>query len=333
MPTFNNPAAFLLILLIPLLYILRRLKIFKKLTFTAVLADWNGKAFEWNIKIQNFLAVTAKIIFWIAFASIVSAFADPVLTKQEKVYTAANTDIIFVVDTSPSMAAKDMDGLTRLEAVKNTIKIMVQNNEGIRYGIVALGNEASVFLPPTGDYSVFIKKVDALKVGILGNGSAIGDGLSTAICHLIPSSSKQKAIILLTDGENNAGEIHPETAAELALSNNIRIYVIGAGTKGIVPLEYTDPLTGKNYSGNLDSNFNSASLRKIAEKSKASYFEVSSSKQLANLFYSITKSENVSQSFIYRTINRRLYPIFISFGLGLIALAWFIKRILLKEVV
>lgn len=332
MPEFQNPAAFFFILLIPLLYFLRKTGIFKKLTLTAVLADWNGKSFNWNGKMTGFFSAFAKILFYIAYLLIITALADPVTTKQEKIYTSANTDILFVVDTSPSMAARDMDGLTRMEAVKNTIKQTASLNEGIRYGIVALGNEASVFLPPTGDYSAFIKKIAELKVGILGNGSAIGDGLSTAVCHLLPSSAQQKCIILLTDGENNAGEIHPETAAELAFTNGIRIYVVGAGTKGIVPLEYTDPLTGKNYSGSLDSSFNSASLRRIAQKAEGSYFEVSTSSQLGNILNSIAKSENLTQNFIYRANTRRLFAIFLFAGLGTLCIAWIIKRIFLKEV-
>ncbi|MCR4953270.1 MAG: VWA domain-containing protein [Treponema sp.] len=332
MPHFNNPAAFVLILLIPLLYILRRLKIFKRLTITAVLADWNGKVFEWKGKSQNFFSSVAKVLFWLAFLCVVAALAEPVITKQEKIYTNANTDILFVVDTSPSMAARDMDGTTRMDAVKNTVKQMARQNEGIRYGIVALGDEASVFLPPTGDFSAFLKKIDELKVGILGNGSAIGDGLSTAVCHLVPSSAQQKCIILLTDGENNAGEIHPETAAELAFSNGIRIYVVGTGTKGIVPLEYTDPLTGKNYSGNLDSNFNSASLKRIAQKAQGSYIEAGTYLQLETILNSIAKSENVTQNFIYRTIARPLYSIFLFAGLILIAAVWILKRVFLKEV-
>ena len=330
---FKNPAAFFVLIAIPLLYILRHFGIFTRITFNAVLSDWNGKSFEWKGRASKFFSVVAKILFYLAFICITFAFAEPVITRREKVYTSVNTDILFVVDTSPSMAARDIDGLNRLDAVKNTIKQMALQNEGIRYGIVALGNEASVFLPPTADYSAFLKKVDALAVGILGNGSAIGDGLSTAVCHLVPSSSVKKCIILLTDGENNAGEIHPETAAELASSNGINIYVVGAGTKGIVPLEYTDPITGKTYSGSLDSNFNSASLRRIATKAGGSYYEISSAVQLREVLNGIAKTENTNQNFVYKTKDKPLYQIFLCSGLSLLALVWILKRVFLKEII
>ena len=92
------------------------------------------------------------------FVCVIAAFADPVIYWQEKVYTSLGTDVIFVVDTSPSMAAKDIDGNTRLEAAKNTIKLVSQEYEGFRFGIVVLGSDASVFVPPTSDRSLFRKR-------------------------------------------------------------------------------------------------------------------------------------------------------------------------------
>ena len=333
MPSFQNPAAFLLLLLIPLLFILRKLKIFTKITFPAVLADWNGKAFKWKGKARKVLSVFARIIMGVGFLSVVLAFADPVISWQEKVYTSLGTDVIFVVDTSPSMAAKDIDGGTRLEAAKNTIKVIIQQYEGFRFGIVVLGSDASVFVPPTSDHNAFKKRIDDIGVGILGNGSAIGDGLSTAVCHLASSKAPKKCIILMTDGENNAGAIHPETAAELAADNNITIYVVGIGSKGSVPIEYTDPSTGKLYSGYLDSNFNSASLRKISALANGRYFEVKTADELLITLNNVAKTENVTQNFTYKTMNELLYDKFLLFGSLMLVLAWIIKRLLLNEII
>lgn len=333
MPSFQNPAAFLLLLLIPLLYLLRKLKIFTKITFPAVLADWNGKAFKWNGKGRRFFSILARIILGAGFLSVIAAFADPVISWQEKVYTSLGTDIIFVVDTSPSMAAKDIDGSTRLEAAKNTIKLISKEYEGFRFGIVVLGSDASVFVPPTSDHSLFKKRIDDIHVGILGNGSAIGDGLSTAVCHLASSKAPKKCIILMTDGENNAGVIHPETAAVLAADNEIAIYVVGIGSKGSVPIEYTDPATGKLYSGYLDSNFNSASLRKISALANGRYFEVKTADELTTTLNTVAKTENVTQNFTYKTMNELLYDKFLLFGSIMLALAWIIKRLLLKEII
>ena len=331
MPSFENPAAFFLLLLIPLLYLFRSLKIFNQISFPAVFEDWEGRSFEWKGKSQKFLSVLARIFFTAGFFISVAALAAPVISNQEKVYTSLGTDIVFVLDTSPSMSAKDMDGIQRLEAAKNAIYTLSNKRDGSRYGLVALGSNAAVLVPPTSDLNFFSERLTSISAGVLGNGSAIGDGLSTAVCHLVSSSAPKKCIVLLTDGENNAGEIHPETAAQLASDNNITIYVVGIGTKGKVPIEYTDPATGKLYSGYLDSNFNPASLKKIASISKGKYFEAQTLDELSGILSTVSKAETVSQNYTYRTVNHLFYKQFLTVALILFILAWFIRRVILKE--
>ena len=328
---FQNPAAFFLFLLVPLLFLLRFLKIFRQVTFKAVLSDWNGKAFVWNGKFRRLLSVLAKVIIFAGFAGTIAALADPVITRQEKVYTSLGTDIVFVIDTSPSMAAKDVGGITRLDSAKNTIRSVAAEYDGCRFGMVVLGNEASVFVPPTADLNLFTGRLDDVKVGILGNGSAIGDGLSTAVCHLVSSSAQKRTIILLTDGENNAGQIHPETAAALAAENDIPVYVIGIGTKGTVPIEYVDPLTGKVYSGYLDSNFNSTSLRRIATITGGRYFEVTTAQEFLHTFETVVKTESVVQNYTFRTVSQSCFKKILLWAIILLCAGWFIKTIILRE--
>ena len=328
---FQNPAAFFLLLLVPLLFLLRYLKIFRQVTFTAVLADWNGKAFVWNGRIRKLLSVFAKFLIFAGYAGVIASLADPVITKQEKVYTSLGTDIVFVIDTSPSMAAKDIGGSTRLDSAKDTIRSVAAEYDGCRFGMVVLGSEASVFVPPTADLNLFTEKLEDVKVGILGNGSAIGDGLSTAICHLVSSSAQKRTIILLTDGENNAGQIHPETAAALASENGIPVYVIGIGTKGTVPIEYVDPASGKVYSGYLDSNFNSTSLRRIATMTSGRYFEVTTAEEFRRTFETVVKTESVTQNFTYRTATQSCFRKILLWAMLLLVSGWFIKSIILRE--
>ncbi len=331
MPNFENPAAFFLLIFIPALYILRHLKIFNRISFPAVLADWEGRHFEWKGKTQKFLSVSATIFYISAFFISVCALAAPVISNQEKVYTSLGTDIVFVLDTSPSMSAKDVDGAQRLEAAKNAIYLLTNKNDGSRYGLVGLGSSAAVLVPPTSDQAYFSERLSQITAGSFGNGSAIGDGLSTAVCHLVSSSAQKKCIVLLTDGENNAGEIHPETAAQLAADNKITIYVVGIGSKGKVPIEYTDPVTGRLYSGYLDSNFNPASLKKISDIANGRYFEALTLNELSEVLTTVSKTEAVSQTFTYRTVNHLYYKQFLSIAILLFLLAWFIKRVILKE--
>lgn len=333
MTNFENPAAFFLLLLIPALFILRHLKIFNRITFPAVLADWEGRHFEWKGRPQKFLSLLASIFFTAGFLISVAALAAPVLSNQEKVYTSLGTDIIFVLDTSPSMSAMDVDGGQRIDAAKNAIYMLSSRNDGSRYGLVGLGSNAAVLVPPTSDMTFFSERLAQVADGSFGNGSAIGDGLSTAVCHLVSSSAQKKCIVLLTDGENNAGEIHPETAAQLAADNDITIYVVGIGSKGKVPIEYTDPVTRLRYSGSFDSNFNPASLKKIADIAGGRYFEALTLNELSEILNTVSKTEAVSQTYTYRTVNHLYYQRFISIAIILFLLAWFIRRILLKEMV
>ena len=333
MPSFENSAAFFLLLLIPLLFIFRKLKLFNQITFPAVLADWEGRSFTWRGRPQKFLSILAGLFFTAGFLISVCALAAPVISNQEKVYTSLGTDVVFVLDTSPSMSAKDMENSMRLEAAKAAIQSLSNKNDGSRYGLVALGSNAAVLVPPTSDQEFFTQHLAQISAGLFGNGSAIGDGLSTAVCHLVSSPAPKKCIVLLTDGENNAGEIHPETAAKLAADNNITVYVVGIGTKGRVPIEYTDPATGKLYSGYLDSNFNPASLKKISSIANGRYFEAQTIGELAETLDTVSKIESITQNYTYRTVNHLYYRQFLTAAIILFILAWLIRRVLLKEMV
>lgn len=301
------------------------------MTFQAVLADWNGRVFVCHGKLRKFLSKFSKVLIGVSFTLAIIALADPVVSSQEKVYTSLGTDVIFVVDTSPSMAAKDVDGRTRLQAAQEAITSLIQSHDGFRYGLVALGSNATVLVPPTNNRMMVEQRMSDIKVGMLGNGSAIGDGVSTAVCHLAASSAPKKCIILLTDGENNAGEIHPETAAKLSAENHINLYIVGIGSKGTVPIEYVDPQTGKSYSGYLDSDFNSTSLKKITALGNGRYFEVRTLDDLISTLGVVAGAENVTQNFTYRMVSDYYYRQVLLVAIILVVMAFFIKRILLKE--
>ena len=164
MPNFENPAAFFLILLIPVLFILRHLKIFNRISFPAVLADWEGRHFEWKGRSQKFLSAVAGITFTAGFLISICALASPVISNQEKVYTSLGTDIVFVLDISTSMAAEDMEGLQRLETAKNAIYELTSKNDGSRYGLVAFATNSAVLVPPTSDLNFFSERVSTIFV-------------------------------------------------------------------------------------------------------------------------------------------------------------------------
>ena len=115
MPDFRNPAAFFLLFLVPALFIVRALGLFTRIAFPATLSDWGGKTFEWKGRLRSAASFISRIFIIAAFVLTVAALADPVVYHQERVYTSRGADILFVVDTSPSMAVKDIANMTRLE--------------------------------------------------------------------------------------------------------------------------------------------------------------------------------------------------------------------------
>jgi len=333
MPDFQNPAAFVLLLLIPALYVFRSLGILTHISFPSTLGDWGGREFEWKNPMRRFVSRASRILAVAGFTAGVAALADPVVYYQQKVYTSRGTDILFVVDTSPSMAVKDIAGVSRLDAARQAIRTLAADSGGVSFGLVAMASEAAVVVPPTLDHDVFLSRLDSLAVGNLGDGSAIGTGLSTAVYHLVSSSAPKKCIVLITDGENNAGSINPETAAELAEKNAIQLFTLGIGTRGTVPLDYVDPKTGKVYSGYLESNFDPAPLKLLAQTGGGRYYGVQTIGELAEALSTIGRDVRVVQTYHLKAESERYYDRLVLACALLFAAAWIIRRLYLQEFV
>lgn len=327
----ESPGAFLLLLLIPLYFILRKTRLLTPPALPLTLRDWEGESFEWKAPLTKALLVLKTICILLFFLFTVCALARPVLSRERKIYYSEGASIIFVLDVSPSMAAADMDGKSRIESAKSAIRTIAGVNEGAALGLVEMAESASCLIPPTTNRAFFNSRLDSVTVGDLGDGTAIGNGLSCAVFHLDRSTAPKKSIVLITDGENNSGTIHPHTAAKLAARKNISLYILGVGTKGLVPINYTDPKTKKNYQGYLDSNFDTTSIARIASAGEGAFFETDSLAALSDAVSSINRAEYVSQT--YRTIfrNEPLYKTFLCAACMFALLAWFIKRVLLRE--
>jgi len=328
---FENPSAFLFLLLIPALYLLRYLKIFTGISFSLTLSNWNGESFSWNKSFRNFISIVVKVFSVCGFVSLVIAYAEPVVHHQEKVYVSRGADILFVIDTSPSMAARDIAGSTRLDAAKQTIKTLVKNNGGEAFGLVEMAKESAVVVPVTIDYDILLKKLDSLVVGEMGDGTAIGNGLSCGIYHLAKSEAPKKSIVLITDGENNAGSVHPYTAAHLAKEKNISLYVLGLGTTGTVPLEYVDPKTNKLYSGFLDSKYDISALSQLAIEADGKFFAVENMNALSQALGTIDKDESVVQSYHIRNHDKEYYSYILLLSAVFFCIAWLLRRVYLQE--
>ena len=183
-------------------------------------------------------------LFWAAVLSAVVAAAGPVRVQRSTVYVDRGTDIVFAVDTSPSMAALDFGSDSRLQGAAAALRAFVERRPGDPLGLVSFGERAGLRSPLTYDHDYLGDSIDRLRVMESGDGTAIGMGLSVAAAHLQAAGAERGVIILITDGENTTGPIAPDAAAEVAAHLGITIHTVGVGTDRPTVLEFTDPETG-----------------------------------------------------------------------------------------
>jgi Ca-activated chloride channel family protein len=202
----------------------------------------------------------------------------------------------------------------------------------VAYGLVTLAADAVLAVPPTLDHDAFLAALDGAVIGSLGDGTALGTGLSVALYHGESSRAPRKAIVLLTDGENNAGAVHPAPVARLAAAAGIPVHVLGIGTRGSVPLSYRDPVTGSVYRGILDSRFDEDALRAIADEGGGSYFAVQNLSALEGALRTIGERTAAGGQWRDKRVEESLAPALLAAAVTAAAAAWVILRIFLREV-
>lgn len=324
-----HPSSLFLLLLIPVYVIALKVGFLNKIYLSLTLGDWNAEPFKWSSPASTGAFRLSSFLAYVGFILVVFSFASPVRFRQESMYSGEGSAIVFVLDVSPSMAARDIGDATRLEIALSHIKSFVSKRPGDSVALVALGSEAALLVPPTTDHPTFFSRLDSLKIGEMGEGTALGLGLALAAVHLIERQSLHASVILFTDGENNAGEINPRTAAALFPENNIDFFIVGIGSSGEVSIAYDDPLSGKQYSGILDSYFDETELKEIASRGEGLFFPVTGIEDLENSFAKIGTSVPVTPVSWSRTVEEPLEYPFLVLATVLFALSWLIRRLFL----
>jgi Ca-activated chloride channel family protein len=223
----------------------------------------------------------------------VVALARPQTGKRFSEIPSAGIDIILAIDTSDSMMGLDfkIDGkpTPRITVVKNVATEFVKQRSGDRIGVVVFGSEAFTQVPLTLDHGIVIDFISKIKSGMAGGATAVGSGLGTAIARMQGTTGKSKVVILLTDGVNNSGRIPPLVAAEIATHFNIKVYTIGAGSKGQIPFRVETPLGAQLIyrEGDLDEE----TLKRIAEKTGGKYFKATDTDSLKRTYREIDALE------------------------------------------
>lgn len=238
-------------------------------------------------------------------------------------------DIVLSIDVSLSMLAKDFRP-NRLEAAKKTAAEFIKNRPSDRIGLVAFSGESIMMCPVTTDHGRVLEQVSSLRTGMLEDGTAIGDGLASAVARLRDSEAKSKVVILLTDGVNNRGIIYPETAAEMAQTYGIRVYTIGVGTRGKAESPVGLYPNGRVVYQVIDVEIDDQLLTHIAEKTGGRYFRATNNEKLREIYSEIDKLEKTRLFSMEYQAEPDLYQPFALGALLILALEIFLRFTLLS---
>lgn len=264
----------------------------------------------------------------IAIGLLIIALARPqTFLSGENVYTEG-IDISMVLDISGSMLAEDLKP-NRLEAAKNVMDEFISARTSDRIGLVVFARDAFTQCPLTIDYSVLRNLLFQIKSGMIDDGTAIGNAIANGVNRLKDSNAKSKVVILLTDGVNNAGEVDPVSASEIAKTFGVRIYTIGVGTRGEAPYPVQTPF-GTRYQMipvEIDENI----LKEIANTTGGKYFRATNNTALANIYKEIDSMEKAKVEITsYRNASEMFYG-WLGAGLLLILLEFTLSKTVFRK--
>lgn len=302
---FQSPEAFLFLLALPLIYFVmkhRKRSVIRFSSLTEIKNSWKPVVFSGKVFLY-FLRILALVFMIVTLAR-------PQTVESEREFETKGIDIVIALDISGSMLAEDFRPVNRIAVAKGEAKKFIKERQNDRIGLVVFANKGYTQCPLTLDYGILSGLIDQVEVGLIKDGTAIGLGIGTAINRLRDSDAKSKVIILLTDGENNAGNVDPVTAAELAKSFGIKIYTICIGKGGLVPFPVEDPIFGKRYV-QAEVKIDEKTLKRIADISNGLFFSAGDSEGLRRAFKEIDKLEKTEIKIKEYSSYRELYHQFL----------------------
>jgi Ca-activated chloride channel family protein len=336
--SFAQPWLLLLLLLLPLLAYLRGQRgraaafIFSSTTVLRGLGKSSSSRAGKILRALIFLTLAAFII----------ALARPRLGKSLTQVEASGIDIMIVLDVSGSMLIKDFtvggDPATRVDATREVTRKFIEGRPNDRIGIIAFAGRPYVVSPMTLDHDWLMQNLDRVKVGLVEDGTAIGSAAAAAANRLNDKASKSRAIVLLTDGENNAGKVPPTTAAEAIKALKIKLYAIGAGINGVAPAPVPDrrggfltDLSGNVLYQNQPVHFNETGLKEMSQIAGGKFFRATDTKSLEEIFHDIDQLEKSTVTIKKFQQYRDLFPACIMAGCGLLVAQVLLSQTLWKK--
>lgn len=284
--TFKNPELFyLLLVLVPMLvwYIFRQTR-----NTASIQVSSTAAVFKAPKTIRHYFRHLVFLAQLIAIAFFVVVLARPQSSDNFENVTTEGIDIIIALDISTSMLARDFQP-DRLEAAKNVAMEFISGREYDRMGLVVFAGEAFTQCPLTTDRAVLLNLFKDIQAGMIEDGTAIGNGLATAAARLKDSEAISRVVILLTDGENNRGEVAPVTAAEIAKTFGIRVYTVGVGSTGTAP--YPVQTQFGTQLRDMEVKIDEETLQEISTITDGKYFRATSNSKLEEIYKEIDALE------------------------------------------
>ena len=324
---FANPKLLWLLLVVPaaiVWYVLRH----KKQEASVRFSDLNGFAKlpkTWKAYLRHLL-FALKVA---AMALLIVALARPQSASTNKKSNVEGIDIVLAMDVSGSMLARDLKP-DRLSAAKEVASEFVEGRPGDRMGLVIFSGESFTQVPLTTDHGVMLNMLAEMKNGLIDDGTAIGDGLATAISRLKDSDAISKVIILLTDGMNNSGSVDPYTAAEMAKLFGIRVYTIGVGSYGTAPYPVQTPFGTQMQQ--IKVEIDEKLLQKIANSTDGKYYRATSTEKLDEVYQEIDKLERSKIEVTeFRRLHEEFYPL-VGWALALLLLEFLLRKTIFRTI-
>ena len=285
----------------------------------------------WTITGTSFMAVLRHLPFLLrtfALVMIIIAIARPrSSTEMEKIDTEG-IDIVLAMDVSTSMLARDLTP-DRISASKDIAIEFISQRPSDRMGIVVFAGESFTQCPLTTDRATLINLMKEVQTDLIEDGTAIGNGLATAVARMKDSDARSRVVILLTDGVNNRGEISPQMAAEIAKTYGIRVYTIGVGKEGMAPYPVMTPWGVEVQ--NVKVEIDEALLSDIAQSTGGRYFRATDNTKLAEIYSEINKMEKAKTTVDSFPVYKELYGLYALLALIAVLLEFFIDRFVLRR--
>lgn len=322
---FKHPLILLLFLIyIPLIawYILKWRNSSPSIGISTVSA-FKGTPASWRVILMH----VCFALQLIGVGALIVALARPQTHDSKRTSRVEGTDIVLALDISSSMLATDLQP-TRFDAAKDVAQKFVNQRVDDNIGFVVFSGESLSLMPLTNDKPALINAISGVKTGLLNDGTAIGDGLSSAINRLTSGKAKSKSIILLTDGTNNAGDVAPATAAQIAKNKGIKIYTIGVGTNGTI--QVTDPYGFSTTT--METKIDESALKNIADITKGKYFRATDSRMLRDIFNEIDSLEKTTLDVNKYTHTEENFMPWVMIALFAIVLQLLIRYTLLRRI-